>query len=85
MVLHVYTFLGGLIEGIVVSNILFGLVIAQFYTYTHHWKRDPMWLKCLAVALVLAETTNTVFAQRVQYVHSVLVLDDPVDLTIVDW
>ncbi|KAK7683682.1 hypothetical protein QCA50_013058 [Cerrena zonata] len=83
--MHISTLIGGLIEGIVVSNILFGLVIAQFYTYTHHWKCDPMWLKCLAITLVLAETINTVFAQRVQYVHSVLVLDYPVALMRIDW
>ncbi|KAK7680325.1 hypothetical protein QCA50_016565 [Cerrena zonata] len=43
---------GGFVEGISISNILFGISVAQFYLYTQHWERDSKWLKSLAIAIM---------------------------------
>ena len=31
---------------------LYGISIAQAYVYTQNWGRDPMWMRCLAVAVM---------------------------------
>ncbi|KAK7682720.1 hypothetical protein QCA50_014103 [Cerrena zonata] len=76
---------GGFIEGIGISNILFGISIAQAYVYMQNWERDPKWMKWLAVSVMLLETMNTVFVQRQQYFYSVLAISDPFLLVEIDW
>ncbi|KAK7682752.1 hypothetical protein QCA50_014135 [Cerrena zonata] len=76
---------GGFIEGISISNILFGITVAQFYVYTQNWNRDPKWLKCLATLVILLEVAYTAFAQRGQYFYFVLAIGDPVLLIKIDW
>ncbi|KAK7683650.1 hypothetical protein QCA50_013026 [Cerrena zonata] len=77
--------IGGFVEGISISNILFGITIAQFYVYTQAWDRDPKWLKCLATIIILLEIVYTVFSNRAQYFYSVLAIENPALLFKIDW
>ncbi|KAK7682769.1 hypothetical protein QCA50_014152 [Cerrena zonata] len=76
---------GGLIEGISISNILYGITVAQFYVYTQNWDRDPKWLKLYAIGIILLETGYTACVQRTQYFYSVLSIGNPLLLTKIDW
>ncbi|KAK7682761.1 hypothetical protein QCA50_014144 [Cerrena zonata] len=75
---------GGLVETLSIANILFGITIAQFYMYTKSWDRDPRWMKCLAICIIFLETAYTGLSQEVQYFYSVLTIDEPLRITMID-
>ncbi|KAK7682751.1 hypothetical protein QCA50_014134 [Cerrena zonata] len=77
--------IGGFIEGISLSNILFGITLSQFYVYAQNWDRDPKWLKYLATVIILLETGFTVVSQRAQYFYSVFSITNPLLLAEIDW
>ncbi|KAK7680361.1 hypothetical protein QCA50_016601 [Cerrena zonata] len=77
--------IGGLVEGTSISNMLFGVSVAQLYMYTQDWGRDPKWVKGLASAVMAFETIDLVFAQRGQYFYSVLAITNPSLVTRIDW
>ncbi|KAK7682763.1 hypothetical protein QCA50_014146 [Cerrena zonata] len=79
------SFATGLVECISISNILYGITFAQFYVYTQNWERDPKWLKCLAIFVILLETAYTACIQRTQYFYSLLAIDDRSVLANIDW
>ncbi|KAK7682723.1 hypothetical protein QCA50_014106 [Cerrena zonata] len=81
----IQSLVGGFVEGIGISNILFGISIAQAYVYTQNWERDPQWMKSLAISVILLETASTVFVQRQQYFYSVLAIGNPLSLEKIDW
>ncbi|KAK7685553.1 hypothetical protein QCA50_011420 [Cerrena zonata] len=76
---------GGFVEAISISNILFGVAVAQFYVYTQNWDRDPRWIKYLAINIIVFDAGYTASAQRAQYFYSVLAIGDPFLLLEVDW
>ena len=62
---------------------LYGISIAQAYVYTQNWGRDPMWMKCLAVAVMYVvlvrlsdrdtHTPSIPFDSLLETVHTVFV------------
>ncbi|CAL1704879.1 unnamed protein product [Somion occarium] len=79
--------LGGLIESYGIGCVLYGVAVAQAYVYFSNpdRKNDAKWVQGMACFVVILETVHTGFFLRQLYFYTVLSMDNPFNLTRVDW
>ncbi|KZP06135.1 hypothetical protein FIBSPDRAFT_805176 [Athelia psychrophila] len=51
---------GGIFIGAFISVILFGVIMAQAFTYYQTYEQDPLWQKCFVGVLVALDTLSTI-------------------------
>ncbi|CAL1702690.1 unnamed protein product [Somion occarium] len=77
--------LGGLIIGIGVGLVLYGVTMTQAYVYMLNCESDPKWMKLLVVLVCILETVHTAFIFRQLYNYSVSAIANPLVLGNIDW
>ncbi|CAL1711932.1 unnamed protein product [Somion occarium] len=76
---------GGYIVSFGIAFLVYGVTVAQAYTYLHSCDRDPRWMKWLAGIVFFLETIQSGFLFRELYFYTVLTIGNPQNLIRIDW
>ncbi|KAK7681773.1 hypothetical protein QCA50_015120 [Cerrena zonata] len=77
--------LTGLIFGVGMGLVLYGVSMAQAYVYMLNCENDPTWMKWLVAVVSILETAHTAFLFRELYTYSVTAIENPLTLGVIDW
>ncbi|CAL1699101.1 unnamed protein product [Somion occarium] len=77
--------MGGMVVGISVSFILYGVTCVQVYSYVTRAQKDPHWMKVLVWAVWILDTVHSVVVLRQLYFYTVISFGDYTGISFVDW
>ncbi|EJC98851.1 uncharacterized protein FOMMEDRAFT_161031 [Fomitiporia mediterranea MF3/22] len=77
--------LGAAFVGFAVAAVLYGVLLAQLYTYFQRYTQDRLFYKCLVVFVCILETIHSALSGHVVYHYAISSFSDPLALLVPTW